>query len=143
MGNGNIPLRFAIKWLRQVLLHHRNVPGLKGTKKMVGWFWLIGSIVGEVVGTTFLKLASDGGKHTVWYSIGVAAFYVTSFVLLSRAMRYFSLSTVYATWSGLGVLLLAVIGVIAFGDQINALKIISIILVIAGIVGLNASGMSH
>lgn len=110
---------------------------------MVGWFWLIGSILSEVVGTTFLKLASNGGKHVVGYTIGVVVFYVTSFALLSVAMRYFSLSTVYATWSGLGVLLLAVIGVIAFGDQINALKIVSIILVIAGIVGLNLSGISH
>ncbi|MEM0927522.1 MAG: multidrug efflux SMR transporter [Planctomycetota bacterium] len=110
---------------------------------MTGWLWLIGSIVCEVVGTTFLKLASAGGKHTVGYTVGVGVFYVTSFALLSIAMRYFSLSTVYATWSGLGVSLLAVIGVIAFGDQVNALKIISLLLVIAGIVGMNMSGISH
>ena len=110
---------------------------------MAGWLWLLGSIVCEVVGTTFLKLASECGKHTVWYTVGVVAFYVTSFALLSGAMRYFSLSTVYATWSGLGVSLLAVIGVIVFGDTVNILKVVSLILVIAGIVGMNMSGISH
>ncbi|MEM9353687.1 MAG: multidrug efflux SMR transporter [Planctomycetota bacterium] len=109
----------------------------------MGWLWLLGSIVCEVIGTTFLKLASDGGKHSGWYSAGVVVFYVVCFALLGGAMKHFSLSTVYATWSGLGVSLLAVIGVVAFGDQINPLKILSLILVVAGVVGLNMSGVSH
>ena len=58
-------------------------------------------------------------------------------------MRYFSLGTLYATWSGLGVALLAIIGVIFFGDDINATKVISFVLLIIGVVGLNLSGISH
>lgn len=109
----------------------------------MGWLWLLSSIGCEVIGTTFLKLASDGGKYTVWYSVGVIVFYVACFALLGCAMRHFSLGTVYATWSGLGVSLLAIIGVVAFGDQINVLKTVSLVLVVAGIIGLNMSGISH
>ena len=52
--------------------------GLGESREMTGWFWLIGSSACEVVGTTFLKLASEGGKHTAWYTFGVVVFYVTS-----------------------------------------------------------------
>ncbi len=109
----------------------------------MGWIWLLASIGCEVIGTTFLKLASDGGKRAGWYSTGTVVFYVVCFALLGMAMKHFSLSTVYATWSGLGVCLLAIIGVVAFGDQITPLKLISLVMVVLGIVGLNMSGISH
>ncbi|MCH2401919.1 MAG: SMR family transporter, partial [Pirellulales bacterium] len=78
-----------------------------------------------------------------WYIAGVALFYLACFALLGGGMRHFALSTVYATWSGLGVALVAVIGVIAFADSINLLKIVSLIMIIAGIIGINLSGISH
>ena len=107
------------------------------------WFWLTCSITSEVIGTTFLKLSSEGGKNAYWYGIGVAVFYVACFTFLGFAMKHFSLGTLYATWSGLGVTLMALIGILFFGDEINLLKIVSFALVIAGIVGLNISGMTH
>lgn len=109
----------------------------------MGWYWLIGSIAREVIGTTFLKLASSGGKHALPCSVAVVLFYVACFALLAGAMKHFSLGTVYAIWSGLGVSLLAAIGVIAFGDPIDPLKVVSLVLIIAGVVGLNLSGLSH
>ena len=107
------------------------------------WLFLICSITCEVIGTTFLKLSSEGGKNSYLYGMGVIVFYVACFTFLGFAMKHFSLGTLYATWSGLGVSLLAVIGILFFGDEINLLKIVSFALVIAGIVGLNISGMTH
>ncbi len=107
------------------------------------WFWLFSSIVCEVIGTTFLKLAFEGGKHAAWFGVAVVVFYLACFALLGVAMKHFSLGTVYATWSGVGVCLLALIGVMFFNDEVNALKVVSFVLVIAGIVGLNLSGISH
>ena len=107
------------------------------------WLWLFSSIGCEIVGTTCLKLASQGGKYAGWYWAGVSLFYLACFALLGGAMRHFALSTVYATWSGLGVALVAVIGVVAFADPINLLKIVSLAMIIAGIIGLNLSGISH
>jgi small multidrug resistance pump len=110
---------------------------------MMKWCWLFSSIACEVIGTTCLKLASDDGKNAGWYSLGVLLFYAACFTQLGVAMKHFSLGTVYATWSGLGVSLLALIGIVFWGDEINLLKTVSFALVIAGIVGLNMSGMSH
>jgi len=107
------------------------------------WLWLLSSIACEVIGTTFLKLSSDGGKYVYFYGAGGFVFYVACFTLLAFAMKHFSVGTVYATWSGMGVCLLALIGVVFFGDDINTLKLASFFLVIAGVIGLNMSGISH
>ena len=107
------------------------------------WCWLFSSIACEVIGTTLLKLSSGGGKFAIWYAGGTVLFYLACFALLGVAMQHFSLSTVYATWSGLGVSLIALIGIIFFGDEVNLLKLASFVMVIAGIVGLNMSGLSH
>ncbi|MEK6249683.1 MAG: multidrug efflux SMR transporter [Planctomycetales bacterium] len=107
------------------------------------WCWLLLSISCEVIGTTFLKLSSNGGKNAGWYFGGVVLFYVICFALLGLSMKHFSLGTLYATRSGEGEGLLAVIGILFFNDEVNLLKIISFGLVIAGVVGLNMSGVSH
>jgi multidrug transporter EmrE-like cation transporter len=52
--------------------------------------------------------------------------------------RYFVCNLV-----GSGVALLAIVGVVFFGDNINATKVISFGLLIVGVVGLNLSGISH
>ena len=110
---------------------------------MMKWIYLIASITTEVLGTICLKLASGETEHAGRYVVGVVVFYSLCFGFLGQAMRHFSLSVVYATWSGVGVGLLALIGVVVFGDSINLLKVVSFIMVIAGVVGLNMSGMSH
>ena len=107
------------------------------------WFYLFSSIICEVTGTTLLKLSSNGSKYASLYGAGVILFYTACFIFLAFAMKHFSLGTVYATWSGMGICLLALIGVAFFGDDINMLKVASFFLVIAGDVGLNMSGVSH
>jgi small multidrug resistance pump len=47
------------------------------------------------------------------------------------------LSLVYAVWSGLGTAAIALIGMIWFHEPANAIRIVSIILIILGVVGLN------
>lgn len=107
------------------------------------WLWLVLSITCEILGTTSLKLASQESPHTAKYGIAVVLLYTLCFAFLGQCMKHFSLGTLYATWSGLGVALLAIVGVVFFGDNINAAKIVSFILLIAGVVGLNLSGISH
>lgn len=107
------------------------------------WIWLILSITCEILGTTSLKLSSEDGPHTLKYGIGVVVFYTLCFTFLGQSMKDFSLGTLYATWSGVGVAILAIVGVVFFGDDINTTKVISFIFLIAGVVGLNMSGLSH
>ena len=107
------------------------------------WIFLMGSILFEVAGTTALKLASKGGPNMILFGALVVVAYLICFGLLGYTMKFFEIGTIYAIWSGLGVALLAAIGVIFFGDSLNGLKILSLVLIIAGIVGLNLSGTSH
>lgn len=104
------------------------------------WIYLLASIAFEVLGTTAMKMASQGGKYATYWSITVWVAYILCFGLLQYAMKSFELGTVYAIWSGVGITVLAIIGYFVFGDSFSALKIGSIALIILGIIGLNLSG---
>jgi len=110
---------------------------------MIKWLILFSSIMFEVLGTSFLKHAFQPDRIIYTALTLVVSFYVASFVLLGFALRHFDLSVAYAIWAGLGVTVVAVIGVVFFGDKVSALKLVSIAMIVAGIVGLNLSGVSH
>ena len=109
---------------------------------MMKWGFLLASILCEVLGTVCLKMASEQQSATKYY-VGVVLFYILCFAFLGQSMRHFSLSVLYATWYGVGISMLAFIGVFYFGDELTTLKVVSFILVILGVIGLNLSGISH
>lgn len=61
---------------------------------------------------------------------------VASFVLLSIAVRTLPISTAYAVWVGIGAVGTAVVAAIAYGEVPSAARVVCLLLVIAGIVGL-------
>jgi small multidrug resistance pump len=103
----------------------------------MSWIFLISAICMEVCGTTCMKL-SDG--FTKWLpSVLIFVFYGLSFTLMTFAVRKLDLSLTYAIWSGVGTFLIALIGLFWFKEPLPALKVVSMLLVIAGVVGLNLS----
>lgn len=92
------------------------------------------AIAFELVGTASLK-ASDGFTRWLPSSFTVVG-YLCSFYLLSLALRQMPVGVVYAIWSGAGTALMAVIGYLAFGETLNAMKVGSIGLIVLGVVGL-------
>jgi small multidrug resistance pump len=60
--------------------------------------------------------------------------------LTALALKGLEISLAYAVWAGVGTAAIAVIGMTAMGETVNALKLASIVLVIGGVVGLNLSG---
>jgi small multidrug resistance pump len=92
----------------------------------------------EVIATLALR-ASDGFSR-IGPSLIVVAGYATSFWLLSLVLKHISVGTSYAIWSGVGTAALALIGIVALGEPANALKLASIALIIAGVIGLNLGG---
>ena len=72
-------------------------------------------------------------------SLVVIVTYVLSIWLTALAVKGLEISLVYAIWAGVGTAAIAVIGMAALGESINALKVASIALVIAGVVGLNVA----
>ena len=99
------------------------------------WFFLLLAIVAEVAGTTFMKLS--GGLSRLLPSLAMLGCYAISVGALALAVKRFEIGVAYAAWSGIGTALIAVIGVVFFREEVNALKIASLALVIAGVAGLN------
>src|SRR3954464_3013252 len=96
------------------------------------------AIASEVIATLALK-ASDGLSRPLPAAIVVVG-YGVSFWLLALVLKHLSVGTTYAVWSAVGTAAIAVIGVIAYGETANALKIASLGLIVLGVVGLNAAG---
>ncbi|WP_082232716.1 DMT family transporter [Halobacillus massiliensis] len=106
----------------------------------MAFVFLLFAVIGEVFGSTMLKL-SDGFRK-LSASLGVVAGYGIAFYLLSLALKTLALGTVYAIWAGLGTALTAVIGVLLFKEKLNVRKGVGIAGIILGVILLNASG-SH
>ena len=103
----------------------------------MSWILLIAAICMEVCGTTCLKL-SDGLTRLL-PSVLIFVFYGLSFTMMAFAVKKLDLSLTYAIWSGVGTFLIALIGFFWFKEQFTLLKAFSMVLVIAGVVGLNLS----
>ncbi|MET7335741.1 multidrug efflux SMR transporter [Nonomuraea sp. NPDC005650] len=103
------------------------------------WLLLALAIATEVLATTALKL-SNGLTHLGW-TIAVAAGYITSFALLSQALKqHLDMGTAYAVWAGAGTAAIALIGAAFMGETLTPLKIGGILLIIGGVVVLNLAG---
>ncbi len=72
-------------------------------------------------------------------SVMIFVCYAIAFTCITFAIRKIEISVAYTIWAGVGVTLIALIGMLYFGEQVNTLKLASIALVIAGVVGLRLS----
>jgi small multidrug resistance pump len=103
----------------------------------VAWTWLslLGAILFEVAGTTCMKLAQGFARPA--YAWAMFGLYAVAFTLLTFALKRLDVSVAYAIWAGLGMALIAVIGIVAFDERLTWLKALSLVLIVAGVVGLN------
>ena len=99
---------------------------------------LVAAIVLEVAGTTSMKL-SDGFTRLL-PSVLLAVFYLFSLAALALALKRIDVSVAYAIWAGVGTVLVAVVGVLWFREPVSLLKVGSILLIVAGVVGLHLGG---
>ena len=106
---------------------------------MFAWLILAVTIVLEVVGSTMMKLSN--GFSVFWPSVGVFVCYSAALAGLTITLKYIELSIAYAIWAGAGTALIAIIGILCFREPVSAMKVVSLILVVAGVVGLQL--LSH
>lgn len=105
------------------------------------WLLLIAAIVLEVAGTVSMKLSQGFSKPLP--SVLLFIFYAGAFVALTVVLKKIEVSVAYAIWSGLGTALIAAIGIVYFGEALTAVKIVSLVLIIVGVVGLNLGSGAH
>ena len=92
----------------------------------MGWLYLIGAIIFEVFATSMMKMSN--GLSQMLPTILMFAGYASSFTLLALALKTVEVSVAYAIWSALGI--------IYFGESFSYQKLISIILILAGVISL-------
>ena len=105
------------------------------------WIYLISAIILETLGTTCMKM-SDGFTKLL-PTLGTLITYGLCFTFLAIALKKIPVSVAYAIWSAAGIVIISVIGVLVFKERINALKVLSLLFIILGVIGLNFSGISH
>ena len=103
------------------------------------WLLLFATILIEVAGTTCIKFSNGFTKLVP--TLGVFFLYGLSFWGFSIVVKKMEVAVAYAVWAGLGVVLVACIGFIFFGDKATPFKLLFISLIVAGVVGLNV--VSH
>jgi small multidrug resistance pump len=93
------------------------------------------AIVAEVVATSFLK-ASEGFSRLL-PSVIVVIGYAAAFFFLSLTLKSLSVGVAYAIWSGVGIVLIAAIGWLAFGQRLDVPAMLGMAMIIAGVVVIN------
>ena len=99
------------------------------------WTALAVSIAFEVAGTLLLRMSEGFTRLTPAVCAMLA--YWACFAFAGIAMRSIPLAVVYSLWSGVGIMLVAVIAVLWLDEAISALKIVFIIMILVGAVGLH------
>lgn len=100
----------------------------------MAWVLLVIAGLLETAFAVSLKL-SDGFSRTGW-TVAFAVFAAGSFTLLSRALTSLPVGTAYAVWVGIGAVGTAVVGMVWLGDAVTTGRLVSLVLVVAGVVGL-------
>jgi small multidrug resistance pump len=107
------------------------------------WLALLGAIGFEVMGTTLLQQSQQFTRP--WPTAGLALCYGVAFYLLTLALKQMPVGLAYAIWSGLGVVLISVIGLFLFKQKLDLPAIIGLALIIGGVLVINlfSKSVSH
>jgi quaternary ammonium compound-resistance protein SugE len=106
----------------------------------MAWLIIVAAGMFETGFAVFLKLSH--GMTQLWPTAGFAACALISFALLTVALRELEVGPAYAVWTGIGAAGAATVGMMFLGDTVSALKLVSIGLILAGVIGLNLSGVT-
>lgn len=104
------------------------------------WLALVIAGVLEVVWASSFKFIS---LQRPLASLAVAATMVASFFFLWLATQKLPIGTAYAIWTGIGAVGAATVGIVLYGEPATALRIVCIVLIVAGIVGLKLFSGAH
>lgn len=105
------------------------------------WLSLAIAIIFGVLGTISMKI-SHGLEH-IKPAISLAIFYSISFVAMTFAIKYIQLSVVYAVWSGVGTVMVSMVGIMYFNEVLSLRKVIFLQLIVVGVIGIHLGNGIH
>jgi quaternary ammonium compound-resistance protein SugE len=100
----------------------------------MAWLVLFLAGLGEVGWAVGLKYTA--GFTRLWPSVATVAAMGVSLYLLAVALKSLPLGTAYAVWTGIGTTGTAILGIFLFAESADALRLLCIGLIVAGILGL-------
>ncbi len=106
----------------------------------MAWLILVTAGLFEVGWAVGLKYTE--GFSRFWPSLWTALSMLVSVWLLGLAMRELPVGTAYPVWVGVGAIGTVILGIILMGEAVNAVRLISVALIILGVVGLKISSVS-
>lgn len=99
------------------------------------YLFLLGAIFCEVAGTMLLPVSQNFTK--ILPTTLLSIFYLTAFYLLTFVVNKLPIAIVYATWSGLGIFTIAILGYIFFKQSLAWQAILGLFLIIIGVILVN------
>lgn len=98
--------------------------------------WIILVLAGLFEIGWAIGLKYTDGFTRLWPTVGTVAAMAISLGLLGVAMKSLPVGTAYAVWVGVGAVGTAILGIVLLNEPANAGRIFSLLLIVAGIVGL-------
>ena len=105
------------------------------------WLLLLLAIASEVVGTSCLKLSA--GMSRPLPTLVVLAAYGSAMLLLAKVVQTIPLGVTYALWSGIGIVAIVLVGVLAYRQIPSLGQLVGIALITAGVAVVNLTGPLH
>tara|TARA_A100001015_G_scaffold320109_1_gene445332 strand:- start:1678 stop:2013 length:336 start_codon:yes stop_codon:yes gene_type:complete len=100
------------------------------------YFILIIAIFCEVAGTMLLPITQNFTKPLPTLVLSIC--YISALFLLTFVVKKLPIAIVYATWSGLGIFTIAILGYVFFKEVLNWQSIIGLFLIVVGVLLVNA-----
>lgn len=99
------------------------------------YLFLFVAIVFEIIATSSLKASEQFSK--LWPSVITIAGYLAAFYFLSLSLNKLNLGIAYAIWSGVGIVVISIVGLFLFKQKLDLPAIIGIALIVCGVVVIN------
>ena len=107
----------------------------------MSWIYLMMAILLEVVGTTCMKLSVGFTKLAP--SVAMFLLYGASLGVLTLALKKIDLNIAYATWSGLGTMLIVLLGIVIYDEPTTVGRMVSILIILLGVISLHLQPGVH
>jgi small multidrug resistance pump len=104
------------------------------------WLALAIAIMAEVIGTTALKASSEFTRIVPSFIVVIS--YAVAFYFMSISLRVLPVGIMYAIWSGMGIVLISILGWLVYKQTLDMPAMIGLALIIAGVIVINVFSKS-
>ncbi|MVN90899.1 DMT family transporter [Mucilaginibacter aquatilis] len=102
---------------------------------MIKYIFLFIAIISEVIATSALKASDQFSRF--WPSVLVVLGYASAFYFLSLTLKVLNMGIAYAIWSGIGIVLVSIAGMVIYKQKLDLPAILGMALIVVGVLVIN------